>query len=516
MIEALPVDTDVAEPVAAGGIRRHAIALGVLTTAAAVLYGACGFLQFHLFRAGSYDLVIFDQAVRSYSEFHLPIAVVKGVHNGFGTGFSVLGDHFSPILATLAPLYWIHSGPQTLIVAQALLFAAAIVPLWVFARRELGAVAAYCVAVGYAVSWPVAQAVTFDFHEVAFVPLLTAVLFERCSAYRRDRGRWWHVVLPAVGLLLVKEDMGLLVAGFGLAMLVVSVKWITPRRTRVRWLGAGFVAGGLAAVVVCTDVWLPAFGGRAGYYWHYGRFGPTLPSAAWDALTHPGTVATTLVQPEVKIHTIVWLLVIAAFAPLLSPFLLVVLPPLAERMLSDDPNWWGTDFHYNAFLVVAVLCAGVDGIARVRRWWPKVKPVGVTWGASVLVIGLWIVPGFAFGAVAQPSSWHRTAALNAAAEAVAHVPAGVTVEAANNVGPQLTGRATVVLWDNLPRWAPWVLADTNGLQFPFCGVPDQQARVAFLLAHGYRVTFADDGFQVLHHPGPLPPLNTAPSPGCPG
>lgn len=506
----------VTEPVESSRERWHAVAVAVLGVVAAAGYAVCGFLQLATFRAGAYDLVIFDQAVRSYSEFHLPVAVVKGVHNGFGTGFSVLGDHFSPILATLAPLYWIHSGPQTLIVAQAVLFAAAIAPLWVCARRELGAVAAYCVCLGYAVSWPVAQAVTFDFHEVAFVPPLTAVLFERFSAYRRDRGRWWHVALPAFGLLLVKEDMGLLVAGFGLAVLVTSIRWITPRRTQVRWLGAGFVVGGLAAVVVCTDVLLPAFGGRAGYYWHYGRFGSSLPEAAWRALTHPGLVAATITRPDVKIHTIAWLLVIAAFASLGSPFLLVILPPLAERMLSDDPNWWGTDFHYNAFLVVAVLAAGVDGMARLRRWWPRAGHVGVVWGALVLVIGLWTVPGFAFGTVLRPSAWHRTAAIGAEAAAVAHVPSGVTVEAADNLGPRLTGRTTVLLWDNLPRWAPWVVADTHSPEFPFCALYDQRTRVGYLLAHGYQVVFADDGYEVLHHPGPLPPLDTAASPGCTG
>src|SRR5262249_5443176 len=155
-------------------------------------------------------------------------------------------------------------------------------------RRELGVIAAHCAAIAYAVSWPLAAAVTFDFHEVAFVPLLTAILFERFSVYRRDEGRWWDLLLPPFGLLAVQEDIGLLVAGFGLAMLVTSLRWISPRRHQVRLLGAGFVLAGLAAVVLCTDVFLPAFGGRAGYYWHYTEFGPSLPTAAWHAITHPG------------------------------------------------------------------------------------------------------------------------------------------------------------------------------------------------------------------------------------
>ncbi len=451
------------------------------------------------FGNGTYDLVIFDQAVRSYSQFHLPLSMVAGVHRGFGTGFSVLGDHFSPILALLAPLYWVHSGPQTLLVAQALLFAAAIPPLWVFTRRELGAVPAYCVVVGYAVAWPVAQAVTFDFHEVAFVPVLTAVLFERFSAYRGDAGRWWHLVLPAVGLLCVKEDMGLLVAGFGAAVLVCSTRWVTPRRREARWLGAGFVVGGLVAVVVTIEVILPAFGSKAAFYWSYGRFGPTMGSAAWDMLTHPGTVATTLVQPDVKTHTVVLLLAIAAFAPVVSPFLLMVLPLLAERMLSDSPNWWGLAFHYNAFLVVALLCAGVDGMARLVRWWGRhgwtrvnwARPFALLWAATVLVFGVCLGARLRVRPTAAARRrGGRDPTVRAAEDAVAHVPSGVTVAAANGLGPHLTGRTTVVLWDLVPRWTPWVVADVARPVFPFCGIVGQQRHVAELEADGYRIVFA--------------------------
>jgi uncharacterized membrane protein len=485
------------------------VAVGVLTGLAAVGYGGVEFWKFVTFRASTYDLVIFDQAVRAYSRFHAPVSVVDGVHRGFGAQFSVLGDHFSPILAVLAPLYWIHSGPSTLLVAQALLFAAAIPPLWVFARRELGPFPAYCVAVGYAVSWPVAQAVAFDFHEVAFVPVLTAVLFERFSAYRRGRGRWWHLVVPAVALLGVKEDMGLLVAGFGVAMLVVGGR-------RSRWPGAGFVVGGLAATVISTAVLLPAMGSNPRFYWRYGAFGPTLPTAAWHMLTHPATTAATFTHPDVKIHTIVLLGVVAAFASLLSPFVLLVLPQLAERLLSDAPTWWTSGFHYDAFLVVALLCAGVDGVARVRRRSGRHGDRFVAvWAVAVVVIGLWNVPGFGFDPLLHPSLWQRDAAERAEAAAVARVPSGVLVEAANPLGPALTGRATVVLWDQVPRWAPWVVADTSTTRFPFCDVAQQRARVTFLTAHGYRIVFADDGYLVLHHPGPLPPLATARSPGCP-
>jgi hypothetical protein len=329
-------------------------------------------------------------------------------------------------------------------------------------------------------------------------------------------------VLPAVGLLCVKEDMGLLVAGFGAAVLVSSTRWVTPRRREARWLGAGLVVGGLLAAVVTIELVLPAFGSKAAFYWSYGQFGPTMGSAAWDMLTHPGTVATTLVQPGIKVHTMVVLMAVAAFAPLVSPLLLMVVPLLAERMLAGSPNWWGLAFHYNAFLVMAVLCAGVDGVARLVRWWGRhdwtrhnwARPFALLWAVTVLVFGVASVHDFGFDSVFKPAAWQRGPDVRAAADAVAHVPSGVTVAAANSLGPALTGRTTVVLWDLVPRWTPWVVADVARPVFPFCGIAGQQAQLAYLEAHGYLTVFARDGYVVLHRPGPLPPLNTGRSGSC--
>jgi Predicted membrane protein (DUF2079)/Winged helix DNA-binding domain len=153
------------------------------------------------------------------------------------------------VLALLAPLYWIHDSPATLLVAQGVLFALAIPPLWAYTRRRLNPGAAYFVCVAYAWSLPVMEAVIFDFHEVAFVPVLTAVMVERF-----DAGRRWAGVLAAAPLLLVKEDMGLLVAGFGIYLLLS--RWRSEK-----WTGLAFVVGGVAATCAATHLLIPAFGG---------------------------------------------------------------------------------------------------------------------------------------------------------------------------------------------------------------------------------------------------------------
>jgi uncharacterized membrane protein len=490
---------------------RSSVKVGALTVAAAFVYCLASLNLLRRFLASTFDLVIFDQGIRGYAHLGAPVSIARGVSDGQGAHFMLLADHWSPLLALLAPLYWIHDRPATLLVAQGVLFALAIPPLWAYTRRQLGPGAAYFVSVAYALSLPVIEAVIFDFHEVAFVPVLTAVMVERFDKARSPRPPLLGV-LAAVALLLVKEDMGLLVAGFGGYLLL----------TRRRWAGLGFVVGGVAATWAASHLLIPAFGGSASFYWAYGQFGSTLGGALLNAVTHPLHALHVFITPWVKARTMIGLLAMFGFLPLASPMVVAVLPLLAERMLASGyPLWWQAKFQYDAFLVMILCCAAVDGAARLQRHWPArwdrwltypfgrpawlrrggaAWPVATLWAAAICAAALVYVPSSPFGSLLKPGFYNTNARMRAAAAAVAHVPAGVEVEASNNVGPALSGRDTVLLLDGTPRWAPWVVGDTIGLDFPFC-TPSQQAQeVAYLRAHGYAQVFADDGYVVLHRP----------------
>ncbi len=502
----------------AGRRPAHRAAVGVLTALVAALYSAFALAQYDTYRDSSYDLVIFDQAVRSYSRFEPGISIIKGLHNGFGPDFSVLGDHWSPILASLAPLYWIYDSPKTLLVAQAVLFALAIPPLWVFTRRAFGGgqkatTAAYLVSVAYALSWPIASALAFDFHEVAFAPVLTAVALERLQA-----GRLRTALIALAALLLVKEDMGLFVAGIGIYLAVARPRVV--RRQLV--VAAALVAGGLADMFIATYVLIPAFGGRSGYYWAYNALGGNVSQAAGHALTHPGTALHLLITPDVKVYTVLWLFGAFCFLSLRSPIALATVPLLLERMLADKfPAWWGTADQYNAYLVVVLICAAVDGAARLDRTMLARRheaarrgetggatpwTVALVGAAAMCAVAVVLVPKFAFGAALRPSFYRQDAQTRAEAAAVAAVPSGVTVEAVNNLGPNLSARDTVLLWDGdggTPALgSPWVIANVRQLQFTFTSVREQKQRVALLERNGYTVVFSRQGYLVLHRAGP--------------
>ncbi|GLK13795.1 hypothetical protein GCM10017600_72060 [Streptosporangium carneum] len=507
-------------------LRRHGLTLGALVALAATAYTVLGLVKLSTFKASIFDLAIFDQAVRGYAHFGPPAAPTVGMFYGQGMDFLQLADHFSPILVVLAPLYWIHDGPETLIVAQAALLALAAVPVWHYAERRLGPVSAHLVAAAYLVSWPVAQVAGFDFHEVAFVPLLSAIMIERA-----DAGRMRFAIPAALGILLVKEDMGLLVAGFGVYLFV----------TRRRIEGAGFVLFGLGALMVIRGVLMPLLGSAgAGFHWAYGNWGTTLGEVALGVARDPLGALWQMVSPEVKVDTLAFLLWPMLLTALLSPLVLVAVPLVAERFLADRPQWWGPDYQYNAFVVAILVCAAVDGVHRLAGWLtarssrktsdrpsgqspedladePSGPPSGSPspdrparrfsgreltgrWAFAVCVIGLTLVPRFALGNLLESSFYEGEPYVAAAREAVAKVPDGVVVEAANNVGPALTARTTVLLWGPQAHGAPWIVADVARWTYPF-GAPEvQQQRVDEALRTGYVKVYDRDGYVVLNRP----------------
>jgi hypothetical protein len=102
----------------------------------------------------------------------------------------------------------------------------------------------------------------------------------------------------------------------------------------------------------------------------------------------------------------------------------------------------------------------------------------------------------------SPTFWRTSsAATTAARAALAHVPSGTLVAAAQNLGPQLLSRDRVIMWtyphDRGYPQTPWVIADIQRPSPPFASIAAQAADVRLLLAQHYSIVFEDDGYVVL-------------------
>ena len=329
----------------------HAVALGVIVTSFAALYAAAGVVEHMGFRTALYDLGIYDQALRAYAHFSMPHVPILGVSSADDPGTLHWADHFTPILVALAPLYWIHDGPATLLIAHGALFASAIVPIWLFARRGLGTFEAYVLAVAFGLSWPIQEAVWFPFHQVAFAAPLIGLLLERYQA-----GALRHMTWLAALLLTIREDLGLLISALGLLLVL----------RKHRRLGLALGVGGIFATWLITAWFIPLCGGsphRDCSYWHLAKNPLEL---LFYLIKHPLAALEHMLTPAEKVRTLLWLLAPLAFIPCRSPLLLLAAPLLAVRFLSSTEAHWTTQYHYNAFLVPILFCAGIDGQSRCR------------------------------------------------------------------------------------------------------------------------------------------------------
>ncbi len=431
-------------------------------------------LRLHeIFESNAYDLGIFEQVVRSYAHGQLPVSEIKG------PDYPVLGDHFSPVLALLAPLYRMWPGPACLLTAQALLVAASVVPLTLWARRRLGTLAAAVIGSCYGLSWGIASAVGFDFHEWAFAVPLLALSLTALGTGRLKAAAGWS--LP---LLLVKEDMGFTVMVIGL---------LIAYRGR-RKLGLGTAAAGLGGALLTLLVLLPAASAQGSFeYWHYLDASPREP-ATFGGLLHRGTLG--LITPEPKATTLILTLAPTLFLAARSPLLWVALPTTAIRLVSNNPVHWGTAFHYSLIVMPVVFAALIDALVRRRRGADALRRV-LCGCAAVTVL---LLPQFPLFKLVQPATWREDPSYAVAHRLMDRIPDGASVQATNALVPHLTSRTSTALlgWAASRPRPEWILADTEPVE-PYWPLSAEQlaARLEFELAHGYRVVERDGGYVLL-------------------
>lgn len=433
-------------------VRQRSLA-AVLALLAGLLLGAVTLLRFRRFDISSFDNAIFEQAVKSYAGLGAPIVDVKG------PGFNILGDHFSPVTALIAPFYRLFPSAQTILLAQVVLIAVSVYVIAALAMRTVGTVTGFVIGVLYAFSFGIQSAVEADFHEVAFAVPLLALAGSAYVERRFDRVVWWS--LP---LLLVKEDLGLTVAAIGVVLM------LSGDRRR----GLMLAAGGVVAMAVIVLVIVPAFNPGSAY-----AYSSTLGGDR-------GIVATLFDGVDQKVRTVVVTVAITGFAALWSPWVLLALPTFAWRFAGDVPFYWGTDWHYSLVLMPIVFVAMIDAMQRrpILRW--------ATWGGVFVTAA--VMGGTPVVALANPETYDVPPRAESAREVLALVPHGASVESDIALLSHLVTDRTVYWYGTVGDADPdYVVFDTEA------GIGSPPDAVAYAeQAHGgvYQLIYDHNGFQL--------------------
>jgi uncharacterized membrane protein len=457
--------------------------------AAGVTAAYCVISVFHYLRRDptSWDLGIFTEYVKQYAHLRAPVVDIKSA------GYNLLGDHFHPIVALVAPFFRLFPSPVTLLVVQALLAGVSVLPVSQLGRELLGPAAGRCVAAAYGLSWGLQQLAKYDFHEIAFaVPLLAF------SLSAMVRGRMRAAVAWALPLVFVKEDQGFTLVAIGLIMAFAYRRY---------WAGLLVSGWGLFWSLLAIMVIIPHFSALHSYqYWtDAGAFNPT-----GGHFSVSGLWSTVSDGASTKLPTLVMILLPTAFIALRSPIVLAALPSLLERAVDTNSAYWGTEWHYNATVMPIVFIAAIDAMARIRtRQRPATLAVAAhRYGAAAMVaICAALAFQFPLSELWTPPTYTLGPHVAAESRAMALVPDGATVSTDLDLLAPLAAR-TDTFWLGTAAADPatqYAVFDTQSTDCTAWEAVCAEAAPAAVLGqvksleHGasYQQVFASDGVFVL-------------------
>lgn len=396
---------------------------------AAVWAGNFGMLALHRFyniNFGAFDLGIFDQGLWLLSRFEDPFITLRGLH--------LFADHASYILVLMVPIYWVFPSTTVLVALGAVVPAVASWLSFRIARVEgLGPWAA--VVVGATVLLMPAMAWTgWD----SFHPETFAIALLPASYLAARKGRFTLALILAAGILLLKEDSGLVVVPYAF---FIWLRWKEARRHAYLLAGLAVAVQALSLLVV-----LPGFS-PTGQLIYTGRY-----RLDADELTTWSRVAyvPSMVLPGVM----------AMWAP---RFLLIGLPITIANLLSTHGYQHEIRWHYTAYLLgvlaVAIPLGTAGLVAKVsdpqNRWRFPGGGLGViTVGLATSLLGM-----MALGPAptARAGLWGglSTAERAELAEVLDAIPPDAVVSASWNLASRLAQREHVYMLPNPYRRLYW-------------------------------------------------------------
>jgi uncharacterized membrane protein len=457
----------------------------VLVGAAAWIaaFAALSVLRQKAFFTGRFDMGNMVQAVWSTAHGH-PLRMTD-LH---GDQISRLAAHVDPILVVFAPLWWIWPSPYLLLVAQALAVGLGALPVFWLARKHLGSARA---ALGFACAYLLYPATGWlalnEFHPVALATPLLLFAF-----WFLDEERILPFGLYALAASLCKEEIALVVAGFGIWYALARRRW---------WTGGAIAAVGLAWGIVAISLVIPHFndGQSSDFYGRYSEVGGSPGGIVKTALTHPLRILEAAFSGR-DLHYLWQLAMPLAFVFVLAPLVLVAaLPELAINLLSATTTQTSIHFHYTAGLIAPLVVAAVLGAARLRR---RAVPIAALVVVAALAgnYHLGPIPGWRHvpGGQAFQSTAARVTDHDATAErALRLIPDEAVVSATNSLGAHLSARRRFLSFPFL-RDATWIAADETqpGYADRYAPLPTVLQLVWLRTNPEWRLVFEQDGILV--------------------
>lgn len=463
-------------------LRREGLIVLGLAAVYLFVYGALSVLRHESYHSFGFDLGLFNQTFWNTTQgrpFESTMSQAQPIPH------SLFGDHFSPILWVLVPFYYAYPHPETLVVVQTAALALGAWPVYLLAKLKLPNGYPLLWVIAYFLFIPLAYINLDDFHEVTFAvaPLGFALYFV-------ERGRTGPFLLSLLITFLVKEEMALIGAGFGVYVLLSRRSWK---------VGLGVLAGSLLAFAAVIQIVIPFFANGSPYPYigeRYSEVGGSLRGIATTLVTDPLRIARSLLQPK-KIYFVIALfgstLGLSALAGWAS---VVLLPTLGYLLLSNYVPQFSFTSQYSAPLIPLIVGTAILAMARMRESWHRPVMAAVVVSSLVFSWGFGDMP---FSRKFDPGLYTTPARYTTFVRYLSVIPRDATVSAENGFPSHLSERRYIYDYGfEGTQNADWVVLDYEGTNYDLAAF---DAQVVSVGASGYDEVASGYGLALFHKRG---------------
>lgn len=449
------------------------------------IYAFMSVQKHNSFQTFGWDLAVFDHGIWQWSQFKIPYSSFHDL--------PWLADHFNPILITIAPLYWIWIDARLLLVIQAILVCFGALPLYYLAKKVTAhSLFSPTIVLGYLLFYSLQSFIFSDFHDFAFLPLtLGGVLL--FWEYKKTFLYWSFFVLA----LLVKEEVGLLLAAFGI--------WgLSYDRSRWRQSLLTLVLGASYTLLMVTQI-MPFIGGQPYRHSGFGQSGESIVDVIFKILTNPLYLINSFVDSPVKINTILNTFWPWGFLPIFSPFsLILVLEQFASRFLDyGKPIRWTLLFAYSLPMATIMAWGSIYGFNNAVRIFHKISGQSkksviflVTLILLVLIISSDVILHGPINTLFKPQFYSREKWVDDNLQILKCVPEDISVSAQNSLAPWLSQREKIKVFPEGIGF-DYIVLDLHAGQsensFHFLGSENTKIVTNDLIKRGYYESICQKG-----------------------
>ncbi len=331
----------------------------------ATIYCLTSLVNHYSYRTYAFDLGIYNNCLYQYGHFHKNH--YPYLHYMF-TNF--LSDHFSLYTVILSPLYYIFGTP-TLLYVQILSILLGSVAVYKIVKLKFDTPYLPELAmVHYLAFFGIYSALAFDYHDNVVSAMLVPWFM-----YYFDKGNKKLTILFALLVVIGKENMPIWLAFICLGLFLLHFK-DKPKRNFALLLSLFSIVYVLLIIKVVMPSLDPMMAKNGYNAFQYSILGGNSKEVLRNIIHDPLHIIKAFFVSHqewnelkyIKLELYVCLLLSGGWMMIVRPqYIVMLIPIVAQKVLSDDYGKWGISAHYSIeFTSIIVICF-YDGLRHIKK-----------------------------------------------------------------------------------------------------------------------------------------------------